>query len=135
MIDESDFINVTVIGSGTIYKRRDGILIFKQASGRDSVTVAELEEQHEAFMNIQKGSRSPLVVIVEKLKKLDNEEKMFLASKIPLFADKFCIVTTSVIPTFIFNVFIFLNRPAIPGKIFHTVEEAIEWIKKTNEKI
>lgn len=130
MILEEDYITIRSIESGTIYKRPDGILVLRQVQGKDSVTLSELKDQLKTFLEIQNGDRSPLLVVVDRLKKLDNEEKMFLTSTLSQFASKVCIVTNTPVPTFIFNVFLFLSRPAIPSKIFTTEKEALEWLRQ-----
>jgi hypothetical protein len=129
MIQKEEFITVRSIDSGTIYKRMDGILIFRQIKGRDSVTLDELKEQLKVFLEIQKGELSPVLIVVDGLKKLDSEEKMFLTSTITQFASKIAIVTYTPVPTFIFNIFLFLSRPAIPSKMFSSEKEALEWLK------
>ncbi|MDF2437682.1 MAG: hypothetical protein K0Q95_2058 [Bacteroidota bacterium] len=127
---EEQFSVIKTVSSGTIYKRKDGILVYRPDSAKDSVTVQELEEQHNAFLKIQKGERSPLMVIAGKLRKLEDNEKRFIVTMMPEFASKYCVVTNTYIPTFIFNIFIFLMRPPIPGKIFKTETEALEWLSK-----
>jgi len=130
MILNENFIEIRTLESGTIYKRADGILILRQVEGRNSVKLQELKNQLEAFLDIQKGELSPLIVVVSRLEKLENEEKMFLMSTITKFANKVCIVTNSPIPTFIFNIIFFLFRPTIPSRIFKTEKEAFEWSEK-----
>jgi hypothetical protein len=129
MVSE-EFITVRELSSGTIYKRTDGILVLREVPGRESVTIPELEEQLKVFLEIQKGEVSPILIVVDKLKKLDNEEKMFIMSTISQFANKTAMVTNSPIPTFIFNILFFLFRPSIPSKIFNNEEEAITWLKQ-----
>ncbi|HEX8515266.1 MAG TPA: hypothetical protein VF868_03635 [Bacteroidia bacterium] len=131
MSQEKDVLSITHTASGTIYKRTDGILVFRQIPGRDSVTLDELKEQLNAFLEIQKGEQTPLMVVAEKLKRLESEEKIFLSSTVDQFASKVAIVTTTPIPTFIFNIFLFLTRPAIPGRIFDSEKLAMEWLKRS----
>jgi hypothetical protein len=130
MIQTEDYIAIRSIESGTIYKRADGILVLRQVEGKDNVTIKDLKDQLEVFLDIQKGEKSPLVVVADRLKRLDNEEKMFLTSTVTQFANKIGIVANTPIPTFIFNVFLFLTRPSIPTKIFTTETEALEWLNQ-----
>jgi hypothetical protein len=128
---KEDYITIRSIESGTIYKRTDGILILRQLPDRDTVTLKELQDQLVVFLAIQNGELSPLIVVVDRLAKLENEEKMFLSSTVTQFANKICIVTDTPLPTFIFNIFLFLTRPSIPAKIFKTEKEALKWAKES----
>jgi hypothetical protein len=130
MIETEDYFTVRSIESGTIYKRTDGILILRQVEGKDNVTIKDLKDQLEVFLDIQNGEKSPLMVVADRIKKLENEEKMFLTSTVAQFANKIGIVANTPIPTFIFNVFLFLTRPSIPTKIFMTEIEALEWLSQ-----
>jgi hypothetical protein len=130
MISEKDYVEVRMLSSGTIYKTIEGLLIFRQISGKDHVTLDELNEQLVAFQEIQKGTFSPLMVVAEKLKKLDNEEKMFLVSTVSSFANKVAVVAPTPIPKFVFNILFFLSRPSIPCKVFDTETAAINWLNK-----
>jgi hypothetical protein len=126
---QEDYIFIKELSSCTIYKRSDGILILRQPEGRDSVTIPEIEEQMEVFLDIQKGELSPLLVVVNKIKKLENEEKMLLMSSITKIANRVAMVTTNPMAIFIFNILIFLYRPPMPSKVFSKEQEASEWLK------
>jgi len=129
-LENVHFIEERTVQAGTILKRSDGILFFKQAPGRERITVEEIKEQYAVFMDIQKGERSPLLVIAAQLRRLDNEEKMYLSSTVQHFANKMGIVTNSPILIFIFNVLFFVSRPEIPSKVFRSEDEAVSWLKK-----
>jgi len=125
-----DYVVIRNLSSGTIYKTSDGLLILRQIPGKDSVTVEELNEQLKVFQEIQKGDLSPLMVVAEKLKKLDNDEKMFLVSTISSFASKVAVVAPTPIPKFVFNILFFLTRPSIPSRVFDSEKAAIAWLNK-----
>jgi hypothetical protein len=130
MDQEEGYILTRTLSSGKIYKRTDGILVLRQLPERDNVTVDELKEQLEAFIEIQKGEKSPLLVVVDKLKKLENEEKRFLMSSVEKFSSKVSLVTKSPIPTFIFNVMFYLSNSPVPCKVFNNEEDALIWLSK-----
>jgi hypothetical protein len=124
------FTVVKVLPSGTIYKRTDGILVLRQAIGKDTLTVSEIEEQVKVIFEIQKGKCSPFLSVADKLVKLDNKEKMLIISCLPKFANKAALVTDNLLVRFIFNTFLSLYRPSIPGKIFNSESDAIIWLKE-----
>jgi hypothetical protein len=125
---EDQFIEVRHVETGTIYKRTDGILVFRQSKNFDQVTIAQLQQQLDVFLEIQKGAFSPLIVVVNKLSKLENDEKIFLISSIAKFSNKVCVVANTPVPVFIFNILFFLSRPAVPSKVVKSEEEALKWI-------
>lgn len=129
-MDSDDFTIVKVLSSCTIYKRTDGILVLRQAAGKDSLTVAEIKEQLMVIVAIQKGDLSPYLTVADKLIKLGNEEKMLIRSSLPEFASKAALVTNNLLVGFIFNVFLSLYRPSIPSKIFNSETEALIWLKE-----
>ncbi|MCE3281013.1 MAG: hypothetical protein K0S44_3204 [Bacteroidetes bacterium] len=130
MSQEEGYSIVRTLSSGKIYKRTDGILVLRQMPDRDIVTVDELKEQLDTFIEIQKGEHSPLLVVVDKLKKLENDEKRFLISTIEKFASKVGVVAKTPIPAFIFNVLFYLSNSPVPCKVFNNEAEALAWLGK-----
>ena len=130
MFSEEEYVTIRTVSSGKIYKRTDGILVLRQLPEKDNVTVLELKEQLEVFLEIQNGTLSPLLIVVERLKRLENEEKMFLTSTVTKFANKAAMVANSPIPVFLVNILLFIYRPAIPVKIFTNEAEALKWLQQ-----
>lgn len=130
MISEEGYVTIRTLSSGKIYKRTDGILVLRQMPERDDVTVSELKEQLDTFIEIQKGEHSPLLVVVDKLKKLENEEKRFLISTLEKFSNKVGVVAKTPMPTFIFNILFYLSNSPVPCKVFDNEEEALTWLSK-----
>jgi hypothetical protein len=131
MIPQEEVAEIIELSCSTIYKRKDGILVFRLLPGKTVVSLDEVKNQLQAFLKIQKGERSPLMTVVNQLQKLDNDQKMYMNAHVAEFASKFCIVTDSAIPTFIYNIIFYLSPPPVPSKILKTEEDAIEWLKKT----
>lgn len=129
MLTEEGYVTIRTLSSGKIYKRTDGILVLRQIPGKEHVTVVELQDQLDVFMEIQKGDISPLMVVVNQLKKLENEEKRFLMSTIEKFAGKVCVVVKTPMPIFIFNILFYLSNSPVQRKIFNKEEEALIWLK------
>lgn len=131
MISE-DVTDIIHLDCSTIYKRRDGILVFRLVPEKTIVSLQEIKNQLKAFLEIQKGECSPLMVIVNQLQRLENDQKMYMMSHIEEFASRVCIVTDHPIPTFIFNIIFYISPLPIPAKIMRTEEEAIKWLKQAS---
>lgn len=127
-----DVTDIIHLDCSTIYKRTDGVLVFRLLPEKTNVSLQDIKNQLKAFLEIQKGERSPLMVIVNQLQRLENDQKMFMMSHIEEFASKVCIVTDNPIPTFIFNIIFYISPLPVPSKILRTEEEAIKWLKKTS---
>lgn len=134
MMSEEIIVKSIELSCSTIYKRSDGILVFRFKPGKQDVTMAEVKAQLNAFLEIQDGLQSPLLVIPNQLQQLDNEQKMYTNANISRFATKMCVLTDSPIPTFIFNIIFYLSPPPIPAKILKTESEAIAWLRKKTGK-
>jgi hypothetical protein len=126
-MNDGDQIASIHLDCSTIYKRTDGIVVF--VPKKSTYTLDEIKAQLKAFLEIQKGQRSPLLVIPSQLRKLEDDQKKFMNENISNFATKLCVLTNSPLPTFIFNVIFYLTPPPIPSKILKTEPEAIAWLK------
>jgi hypothetical protein len=127
MIKDSDYVASVKLGCSTIYKRADGIVVFVPV--KSHFTLDEIKAQLQGFLEIQNGERSPLLVLPGKLQKLEDDQKKFMNENISRFATRMCVLTTSPLPTFIFNIIFYLTPPPIPSKILKTETEAIVWLK------
>lgn len=116
--------------TGTIQKLEDGILVYRpdEEHGKNP-TLESLQAEYDAFMKIQNGTKSPLLVYTADMSKMDPKTKEFVTSKSDHFASKIAIVAKSAMPVFLFNALIYLSRPSIPAKVFKVEKEAIEWLR------
>jgi hypothetical protein len=128
MMNEEEYVSSVKLDCSTIYKRADGLIVF--VPKKPHFTLDEIKAQFKGFMEIQKGERSPLLVIPGRLQKLEDDQKKFMNENISKFASRMCVLTDSPLPTFIFNIIFYLTPPPIPSKIVKTESEAIAWLKK-----
>jgi hypothetical protein len=95
-----------------------------------ALSLSEVKRHLVAFLEIEKGNRSPLMVYADHLKRLGPEEKAFMNATISKFATKLAIVTNNPLPTFIYRIAFYLTPPPVPSQIFKSETKALEWLKK-----
>jgi hypothetical protein len=129
MTSEIDPYSLTELESCRIYKRTDDIIVYEIKPDKP-IILSDVKLHLAAFLEIQKGKRSPLIVYADNLKRLGPEEKAFMNATIAQFATKLAIMTTNPLPTFIYRIAFYLTPPPVPSQIFRSEKEAIEWLKK-----
>ncbi|MDF2438263.1 MAG: hypothetical protein K0Q95_2639 [Bacteroidota bacterium] len=128
MEPQTGYTDSIELNSCIIYKRNDGVLVYEIKP--DIPLVLEDVKRHlAAFLEIEKGGRSPLIVYADHLKRLGPEEKAFMNATITQFATKLAIMTVNPLPTFIYRIAFYLTPPPVPSQIFKTEKEALEWLK------
>jgi hypothetical protein len=129
MASEIDYNSLTELESCRIYKRSDGIIVYEIKPDKP-IILSDVRQHLVAFLEIQKGKCSPLLVYADHLKSLGPEEKAFMNATISQFATKLAIMTTNPLPTFIYRIAFYLTPPPVPSQIFKSEKEAIEWLQK-----
>jgi hypothetical protein len=129
MIISDTYNELIELESCTIYKRTDGILVYIIKPGM-IMKISDVKMQFAAFLKIQKGEHSPLLVKADDLRQLPPEVKDFMNATIADFATRLAILTNNPLPTFIYRIAFYLTPPPVPSQIFKSETEALEWLKK-----
>ncbi len=127
--------NVTILKSvqldfGLAELRSDNILTFFPNETIKTYHLNHLKEMLIVFNNITEGVPKPYYSDNTYLSgKFGNKEKEFMGEHFHEFATAFAMKEQSSLVRFTTNIFIHLNKPNIPIKMFNTKNEAINWLK------
>ncbi len=118
--------------TGIIHKWSDGLLSFIPYPGYRRPCMANLNYDLNIYMELQQGEKSPFYTELQNLNTFGGQERVFVAEKIALFASCASAVAHSAVARVIGNTFLYLNRPAIPVRMFDNREKALHWLSKQN---
>ena len=114
---------------GVLSYRKDNIITFELQKGENKQTLDSMKKDLEIFKEWTNGEKLGFVVDSRKFKKFEAEARLYAQQHTPYFSFKYAIIISSGISSFLANMFIYINRPAIPTKTFTSKEDAINWIK------
>ena len=117
---------------GILSLRKDNIITFEPKEGKITHTLEAMKYELEIFKAWANGNKLGFITDNRKLKKFDSDVRVYAQQHLPLFCNRFALITSSGISSFLTNMFIYINRPEIPIKAFTTKEEAINWLKEEN---
>ena len=110
--------------------RKDAIITLEPKLGKTEQTLASMKKDLEIFKSWAKDEKMGFLVDSRRIEKFDSDVRIYAQKHSPLFSDRYAIIISSGISSFLANMFIYINRPAIPTKTFTTKEDAINWLKK-----
>lgn len=114
---------------GILSLRKDNILTFEPKLGKTEQTLESMKKDLEIFTNWANGNKHGFLVDSRRFEKFDSEVRIYAQNKSPLFSDRYAILISSGISSFLANMFIYMNRPKIPTKTFTHKKDAIDWLK------
>jgi len=113
-----------------IWLGEDGILRMVGIKPNASVTLTEAKENFDACVKASKGKKRPLFVDIRQIKSVDRESRQYTAGEATAkFTYRVAILFGSPLSKFFGNLFLKLNNPLLPTKLFSSEDEAIEWLK------
>jgi hypothetical protein len=117
---------------GVIALRKDNILTFTGGNTGATRTSIEILSADVEFFKAWTKESGPLPFLTDnrQLKQLSKEERIYIQSKVPIFASKFAMLVKGGLSTFFFNVMAHVNTPVIPMKAFTDIDKAFEWLKE-----
>lgn len=113
---------------GILSLRKDNILTFEPKPDKTEQTLVSMKKDLEIFKNWADGKKYGFLVDSRRFKKFDAEVRIYAQNKTPLFSDKYAILITSGMSSFLANMFIYVNTPKIPTKVFTNKEDALKWL-------
>ena len=111
---------------GKIQLRDDGIVQLVIDPGA-KYTLADIGEGNEGIVKLSKGQQRPVLVDARNIKSVDFAARKEAAT----FAEitSAALLINSALSRMIGNVFITVNKPSIPVRLFTSEAEAVEWLK------
>ena len=109
--------------------RKDSIITLEPKLGVTEQTLDSMKKDLEVFKEWAKDGKLGFLVDSRRLEKFDSNVRIYAQNNSPLFSDKYAIIISSGISSFLANMFIYINRPAIPTKTFTNKNDAIYWLK------
>ena len=115
---------------GILSLRKDGIITFEPKEGKTTHTLEAMKVELDIFKKWAGNERLSFISDNRTMKKFDADIRIYAQQNLPLFCNKFALIISSGISSFVTNIFIYMNRPGIPIKAFTNKEEAIIWLKE-----
>jgi len=115
---------------GEISLTSENILTFIPHSNTSKTNLEVLKNDLKTYIEWTKTT-GPLPFLSDNrtLKHMTTDERLYVQSKIHLFASKGAIIINGGLSTFFFNLMMHLNQPRIPMKAFSDIDKAYEWLK------
>lgn len=129
---KEDILKSHINEIGEIALRKDNILTFTGGNTGATKTSIEILSADVVFFKEWTKETGPLPFLSDnrQLKQLTQEERIYIQSKVPIFASKFAILVKGGLSTFFFNIMSHLNPPIIPMKAFTDIDKAFAWLKQ-----
>ena len=89
-----------------------------------------LQEVIDAYSFLCKGNKYPLLMIANKVDKLDPEEEKVIRETTPKFFTSQAIVTVNPLTVMVINLALSIMKPSVPTKVFSTEEKALTWLEQ-----
>ena len=116
---------------GEICLRTDNILTFVPNGIAKSTKIEIMKGDLEKFIEWTKKTGSlPFYTDNRTLKQMNTEERLYIQTKLPLFASKIAIMVKGGLSSYFYNVMSYLNKPDIPMKAFTDSERTFNWLKE-----
>ncbi len=124
-----EILEQTTSDVGILTLRKDDIFTFEPKPDETEQTLDSMKKDLEVFKGWAKERKYGFLVDSRRIKKFDTDARVYAQKHSPLFSDKYAIIISLGVSSFLANIFLHLNRPTIPTKTFTTKESAIDWLK------
>ena len=109
--------------------RSDGI-VNVQIQANDEIDVIHVIQVVDVLEKVGKGKKFPLLIVVGEYTLPTPEARAYIATpESDPYASAEAYVIQSFTQKLVGNVYLSLNKPARPTKMFNSEEKAIEWLK------
>lgn len=121
--------------NGTVWRDDKGIIRYSVRDG----AVEKLENAKEmiaAIKNLTGDAKHSTLIDIRKLKSTDKETRDYYASdevRDAANGGACAILVSSPVTSMIGNMFIRVNKPSYPVKMFYSELKAVEWLKEIDE--
>lgn len=114
----------------SFYKRSDGIIV-EVTVDRANFTLKECEDVVAVTKEITGGVPHKLLFIPGKHITLDKQGRSFMASDEALEnISAMAVIQTSITIRVIGNLYLIIDRPKKPTRLFDNTDEALDWLKR-----
>ena len=103
---------------GIISLTKDKLITFLPHPGIKEVSLKPMAENMTKFLEWTKDEKLPFLTDNRQIKVIDSETRVFVQKNLPKFCSRHAIILESGLSYFMFNLFMYLNRPSIPVKAF-----------------
>jgi len=109
-------------------RKQDGILYcdFTYNIHLDLETARNYVEQRLLY---SEGTSYPVCINMTKVKSVDREARAYLAKEGAALITAGALITNSPLSNFIANIFLSLNKPTTPSRLFTNEKDACDWLK------
>ena len=130
--NQNDIKEQTTSDVGIITLRKDDIITFEPKEGKTTHTLEAMKQELNIFQEWASEKKLGFISDNRAMKKFDTDIRVYAQQHLPLFCNRFALIISSGISSFVTNMFLYLNRPEIPVKAFTNKEDAIKWLKEEN---
>lgn len=115
---------------GILSLRNDGIITFEPKEGKTNHTLEAMKIELDIFQNWAGDRKLGFISDNRTLQQFDADIREYAQQHLHLFCDKFALIISSGISSFLTNLFMYINKQEVPVKAFTNKEDAIKWIKE-----
>tara|TARA_B100000809_G_scaffold630_2_gene701 strand:+ start:1943 stop:2338 length:396 start_codon:yes stop_codon:yes gene_type:complete len=115
---------------GILVLRKDDIITFEPKPEKTEQTLDSMKEDFEVFKQWSKEKKYGFLVDSRRFSKFDYACRVYAQKNCSQFSNKYAIIISSGISSFIGNIFMYLNKPDLPTKLFSNKADALDWLKK-----
>lgn len=108
---------------------KEGILFARFTSNLE-MTLDVARTCVEARIFFSRGVSYPICVDMRDLKSMDKQARQYLASMGATLVTAGALITPSAISRTMGNIFLKVDRPPVPTRLFTSEEKAVEWLRK-----
>jgi hypothetical protein len=84
----------------------------------------------ESRVEFSKGISYPVCIRVKKIKSIDKQARQYLANEGTALVKAGALIIGSPVTKILGNIFLQIDKPSVPTRLFTNEEEGIEWLKK-----
>lgn len=131
---EKEVIEIT---AAKISLEKDGILRIKMKDGAD-IELDDVKEIIETHLKLSKGKKVPVLTDARKVKAISREARQSSAEESSKISLANAVLVNSPLSRTLGRLYLGINKPSYPTKLFTSEDKAIKWLngfnKKTNDE-
>lgn len=130
MRHDAQIVRVMEGGTGMFYLWSDGILSYKYDAAGKAINLRMLELDIKAIDGLREGEKIKFLSDLRGVSKFEPEHRKVISQHMGIAFVKAAALIDSPVSKVIMNIFMILNRPSIPSRIFNDMDSATLWLKQ-----
>ena len=131
--DPSEILEEKTSKIAILNLRKDGIMTLEPKLEETEQNIESMKIDFKILKDWAKDKKLGFLVDARRFKKFDADSRAYAQKNAPIFATKYAVIITSGMSSFLANIFLYINRPNIPTRLFTNKEDAVNWLKTTSK--